>query len=565
MSLDSTITFQPVPYRIRIGVTGHRRLPGEPAFEALIRKAIDTHIDTLFKEESREKIERARRENAPPVLYSVVTPLAEGADRLVARVVLSYEGSRVDVVLPLTLEDYLEDFENERSRQEFQDLFECCRRPVYLRRRNLLADCQDGDDPAELRRSAYENVGRYVVSHCDILLAVWDGSESHGRGGTAEIVAFARSQGRPVIRVWMDTDEVLEVERANGLDATALEAVARFNRTAVGSNERTLYIERLDEDYFETPSAASEIPEEARQLVRNYLLPYYVVASANAKKHQGQFYRAGQLVYLLSALAVSSVALAILIPKLAALGFGIELVLLALMWFTIHSSHMNRSQETWMENRFLAERIRAGIFLAICGLDAAPIEVLPFMGHAHAVDDWMVRVFYEVWNRLPRLIGCGEGQCLAMNRYVREEWIEKQIRFHNDKREREGRRGKRLAKIGRYLFPVTIMAAALHLCWNVLPAAIYEQHWLHGALTFIAIVFPAVAASLVGLRAQREHVRLENRSAGMARELEYLNRQMASANNPKIFEVLLRQVDEIMLRETQDWLMLMRYVDIETN
>ncbi len=91
------------------------------------------------------------------------------------------------------------------------------------------------------------------------------------------------------------------------------------------------------------------------------------------------------------------------------------------------------------------------------------------------------------------------------------------------------------------------------------------HHGLHQGLAFIALVFPAIAASLVGLEAHREHLRLEKRSANMGPQLERLNRQMASASDPERFESLLQQVDEIMLRETQDWLMLMRYVEIKAS
>jgi len=51
----------------------------------------------------------------------------------------------------------------------------------------------------------------------------------------------------------------------------------------------------------------------------------------------------------------------------------------------------------------------------------------------------------------------------------------------------------------------------------------------------------------------------------MGPQLERLNEQMASAADPARFESLLQQVDEIMLRETQDWLMLMRYVEIKAS
>ena len=46
---------------------------------------------------------------------------------------------------------------------------------------------------------AYESVGRFVVRHSDLLIAIWDGDhEGGGRGGTAEIVRYAASVGVPV-------------------------------------------------------------------------------------------------------------------------------------------------------------------------------------------------------------------------------------------------------------------------------------------------------------------------------------------------------------------------------
>jgi hypothetical protein len=38
---------------------------------------------------------------------------------------------------------------------------------------------------------------------------------------------------------------------------------------------------------------------------------------------------------------------------------------------------------------------------------------------------------------------------------------------------------------------------------------------------------------------------------------------MASAKDPERFENLLQKLDEMMLREAQDWLMLMRFVEIK--
>ena len=49
----------------------------------------------------------------------------------------------------------------------------------------------------------------------------------------------------------------------------------------------------------------------------------------------------------------------------------------------------------------------------------------------------------------------------------------------------------------------------------------------------------------------------------MKPQLEHMRRRLTSATEPVIFERLLHEIDEVMLRETQDWLMLMRYVEIK--
>ena len=102
-------------------------------------------------------------------------------------------------------------------------------------------------------------VGQYVVDHCDVLIAVWDGQPARGRGGTAEIVQYAQEQNRPIIRVWGDAFEVLNRDSNNGLDASALDGIDRFNRQAITPDERASYVKNLDHDYFEKPRDRSAI------------------------------------------------------------------------------------------------------------------------------------------------------------------------------------------------------------------------------------------------------------------------------------------------------------------
>jgi hypothetical protein len=198
-----------IPYRIRIGVTGHRKLDDPAAVEALVKKAIKAEVEGLLAGESRRNMERVRSAGPAAISFSVVSSLAEGADRAVTRAVLSYPHARLEAVLPMTLEDYLEDFATEASRKEFAELLSRCDEPVLLRTRSIRDERSDAGGQAELRKDAYAHAGRYVADHCDALIAVWDGELARDRGGTAEIVHYALQQNLPVLRVWGGSFEVL--------------------------------------------------------------------------------------------------------------------------------------------------------------------------------------------------------------------------------------------------------------------------------------------------------------------------------------------------------------------
>lgn len=164
---------------LRVGVSGHRRL-ADPAAVAV---AVDRVLDRLHE----------GRDRGPDVV--AVSSLAEGADRIVATRVLA-RGGRLEAVLPLPAEDYATDFADAGSRAEFAALLAVADPTTVVP--------ADPADPS--REAAYARAGTAVLEACDVLLALWDGAPARGRGGTAEVVAEARSTGRRV--------EVVTVERA---------------------------------------------------------------------------------------------------------------------------------------------------------------------------------------------------------------------------------------------------------------------------------------------------------------------------------------------------------------
>ena len=562
--------FEPLPYRLRIGVTGHRKLDDPEQIRAMVEKALATEIDRLFPEKSRVEVERIRREGTTPICFKVLSPLADGSDRIVAEAVLAQPLARLDAVLPLAMDDYLETFESDASRAEFLELLKLSRRPILLRTRRLHEDRHDADSQTELRHQAYVQVGQYVVDHCDVLIAIWDGEPAHGIGGTAEVVQYALDQRRPIIRIWDSSIELLNARNNNGLDASALQAIDQFNRLPIPEDEREKYVTNLDHSYFEKPETARGISAASRELVNKHLFPYYAVASTVAKNNQNRFHQAGKYIYVLSAGAVGCAAFAVLFPEIGWLGFGSEFVILIIMWLTLGQARRTQAQQKWIEYRVLAERLRCGVFMAICGVEPKPFEVLPYLGHSQTVNDWTVRAFDEIWDRLPPFKGCLESDCLMLNSYLREAWLGDQIEFHKKKVKLEGKAREKLANAGEIILPITIVAAAVHIVtafWkpaSTAPEAILIlSEMFHKGLSFVALLFPAIAASLAGMESHREHLRLEKSSANMAAQVERVQRQLKPATDPERFEDLIHQATEIMLGETQSWLMLMRFVEIK--
>jgi hypothetical protein len=152
----------------RIGVTGHRFLADTDKIAAGVDEALN-RIEASF----------------PGEALTVLSPLAEGADRLVVQRVLARSGARLVAPLPLPESDYMDDFQTTESRKEFLSLLDRADEVIEL-------------PPAETRDRAYEAVGRYVLDHCDVLIAIWDGQGAQGQGGTGEVVAEARQHGLPM-------------------------------------------------------------------------------------------------------------------------------------------------------------------------------------------------------------------------------------------------------------------------------------------------------------------------------------------------------------------------------
>jgi hypothetical protein len=522
-----------------------------------VREYLATQCLDLFDEASQTILSSSTH---TPLAFSILTALAGGADRLVAKVVMKLPGARLEAVLPLTIPDYNKTFKDDASQREFAELLGLSRAPVFLRTRNL-RDEFSASAVDEARREAYYKVGTYVVDHCDVLIAVWNGQPAGGRGGTAEIVSYALRQLRPVVIISTEPSIQTEVKVGHGLSASPVEQIEVFNAFSISDAKLNSHVQERYDKLFGN-ELGKNIPPAAKETVLNKLLPSYVRASEIAKRNQRVYRRAALFTYLLSVVAVALIAVGILLPRVSHYAFLAEFVVLSTILTLVIRANQMKVHRWWIECRFLAERIRSSIFFAVCGIEASPIDIPPYMRTAHRPDDWMVRTFHEIWNGLPSLTSCQGGSCTPYSEYVEEMWIRKQIKYHRDTSIDNRRLGRRLELGGIAIFSVAMIAAFVHF-GAFLPGRVLLSSTWGKAISLAAIVLPAAGAAIGGIRSHREYSRIEKRSSNMVQVLSDLLSAFRKSSNVEDLVTLLRQTEELMLRETQDWLMFMRFTDLK--
>ena len=169
---------------ITLGITGHINIDPEQVDRA------GTEFLGLLA---------ALREQYPNTPLRLLTSLAEGADRIAAKAFLAFKealGSQnpalarhFEIVAPLPLPQDMYESDFPTSVQEFRDLISaCCSSfPVPIRRGVQLDELRESGRP---RDGQYQDASRYVASHADLLIAMWDGVDSGLEGGTSDTVGM---------------------------------------------------------------------------------------------------------------------------------------------------------------------------------------------------------------------------------------------------------------------------------------------------------------------------------------------------------------------------------------
>ena len=604
---------------LRIGVTGARKLDAAqlPRLSVQLHAMLQATQQQMHQLAAQDHVAAYHRTQGGPPQPTMrfLSPLARGADRLATQAALSL-GYTLHVPMPFPRSEYEKDFSTPEDLAEFHTLLD-------LAGDDWLA--LDGDHGPSANR-AYEGVGRYVVRHSDILIAVWDGAPSAGRGGTADIVRFAAATGVPVwwlhateerAPVWLaDIQDLRDPRRDPPPVETSLHAYLQTLVPPPAPSHRHRHgsidiLARLSQGHHVSPEI-EHFAEQSRKLrwpwtayatlirwtsglsppwtaprppddpAARYWFDRYEPADARAGEYAARYRSTYVWVFLLGTLALVFGALALLFslwhpsllyrggppdgPGLLPMAFAVaEVLALMLILVSVCLGIRRDWHEHSIEYRLLAELYRYQQALAPLGWTLPITAVRSIATADHGRPDraaWVAWLFAAEQRAAP--LPRGALSQGAPRSAVLKELIAEQHTYHTDRRKMAEAAGRTLERYGVILFATVLVCVV----GKLLLAEVFHRPGSAVPLGFLATVLPGVSAAFVGIRAYAELQLLAEQSRLMAAELERAIQRVDRLNpqRPLVSQDIGAEaalVATLMLQDLDGWAQLFRVKGME--
>ena len=523
-----------------IGVIGHRRITNS----SVVRQRVRTAVQDILAFTGPA--------DGSPVAVTVVSALAEGADRVVADEILRTPDLAcvtLEASLPFPEEEYVKDFQTNESKAEFGRLLDCAgprkRTPPFT---------------FESREEAYEWAGRDVVDRCDVLIAVLSKRHGHGRGGTAETYEYARS--RQIAVVVIDPDATHSHDIVWPGRSTRLEKESDTRLREFFKPHSTVLENRLKDD----PSGwlRSQVADELDAIVPLHQMavrafqPFMYADTMSRRWHRTYWFLSGA-IFVFAAVALGLVAFtAIYEPSFGPLLIWVEICLLVVVGVLAFFSRNHPLQERWISYRYLAERLRSMFFCSLVSSEGnEPRETPDVM--SDPAEQWIRQALQSTRQSFPRIVLPDKAARLAAA-YLAETWIDDQIDYHVKASRKHQRDGERLHHLTWGLFFLAVALAFFHLLYHPHSGSV---DWLEQLILLLAIVVPAAGAACHGIAQQRDHTRQALESVETLRLLRPLRRQVAAASDLATLKDLTEEVSGVMRRENGTWFGVTRVHGVE--
>ncbi len=607
-----------IPFVLRLGITGHRDPSDVPAVSASTMSSI-LAVTALFGNAGHRRARGVRAVPTTPLRLRIVSALAEGADRIAVDAAFeaaprsapgagqssssSWTGE-LSAVIPYDIATYRDhDCGSEPSRQEFDRLIGLDPKPRTLHRGRPVDETQ--------RDHWYRDVGHHVADRCDVLIALWDGSDNGKPAGTAATVNYALGHGTPVL--WVPTGRVSShrIERPPGCRAIEPQMILRRWRGDPGSQQghpldgdelatvltryfrqvkrRSDFMERLRrlEEYNRflhaeprtTPPAAAPTgngsapaptsgPETCRREVAAWFTPKRAAAEELADHYQRWFRRTDVSVYFLTVAAVTLGAMSLLFNSWAPVAFeaAVLVLLLGVTVFNVRQIFHDR----WIAYRSISEYLRSSqftCFVAPRSSDGHP-DGEPLIERSLArsrIVPWFAPVVEDIWDQRPEL-RLSAADLPWIQAMLRTDWVGDQRAWHADKSKLHDEWSIRYKRAIGAVFGLSVFIVAVHTVRSI-GSSLGERHYhlefSDGVLAIIVIGLASTGAALNGLAAHANHAGHAERYSDVAYELEQEQKEIESATSMTQLRTSAAAVRRIMLGETNAWFEGMSSSEIE--
>jgi SMODS and SLOG-associating 2TM effector domain 1 len=517
----------------------------------------------------REQIRRIRTQMPradTEVRLAVVSQLAEGADRLLVQIVREEareqgQDARVEVVLPSHRSSYgkWQGF-SEESNEEFEALLE---------EATSISE-PASEEPPQDRAGAYESAGRQVVGRSDVLIALWDGGPTGGRGGTAETLLDAAARSKPCIWISTKGEPIVRDNLATGSSYDFAREVER--RAAApcepgrnpGDHAQAVLEGLLDTFWRLNGFNRERLPAHSEEHRRHELDPRdeatdwvaapFLRATLLSARWQKRFRWSSWLIFLFAMAAAVMLAISLSFGEGSTSWHWAEAAFLILALTGLLIVRSAGFHRRWLSYRVLAERLRSAYYLAPTGVDFRRQARLEAVYIGDRSEDWLMRAFEEVWDRRPKVVGPDQldGRHLdELKRDLADNWIGGQIRYHEAAAQHHRRWHEILTAAVATFFIATVPFALLH-----------AFHIAEHASTFLTITLPAAGASLGALLTVNQHHALGERHARMRSDLAVVQRTLLDANAETLGKAS-SEAARAVAQETGAWFGAMWFLDIE--
>jgi hypothetical protein len=576
----------PAPqFVIRVGITGHRleALAKSGADLDKIREALHQVLSALKTVASDLFAKNRGPYSGDRPILRLISPLAEGADRLAAEVALG-PNLEYDLQCPLPFDrtEYERDFKPEESKKSFHKLLSQASAILEL------------DGSRDFEKAAYEKLGRVLVRQSDVLVAVWDG-EPGDVGGTEQVVKAALDAEIPVIWIHSLRPEEIRLSETGtpGKWGELSQISGRLGTIfPVLAEEETTFAKRFiskkmpfwtlgfsleltnvfGRKIFLPRASLNNVQKSiARALTENWnafaprvaptegiFRQHFIKADYLATTYANKYRNSLGIVYMLGAFTVLAAFIGFFTQKHE--WSWLELTLFVFVVTIIFWAKSQYWHGRWIDYRVLAEGLWQARLLSAVALPDPSFHVPVRLENKDARSTW----FNWYLCAVIREAGIPNAKIDAsyLNDYhsILQDSIRSQIDYHEKTIHGRHHLHHHLHKTTEILFWLAAFSCVMHLLtalWHDLETFTGKgfYHGLEFFLTFCVLVLPAFGAAISAILQQREFRWTALRSSSLKAQLEVLRQQLESVRNETSHELgsTANRISGHMLNELVDW------------